>query len=575
MLFKWQKIRMYSIGLLSLLLALAVIVPYRAFWPKANLFTLEFIIKLLIIPVIVILISIEPTIFKYRQVARYREQSKIISVMSYFPIVCYLLGLLVHSVYSLMKGADPFLDHGLGMGAHSLWLVIMIATIVFLLVAFPFFHRFEMQLDTKEHIIFDVCLFVIVVFFIVLSHRINIIYRDYFALYVPRTGNMGEIELFFIFLLYVLFFGISLAKIGTLIRENEVLISLNPKDYDVNKERVRMAEFNRAYNEILTRFEQQFMSIGEEENAAEEETKPETEKAEAAPEAELKKEECEEEIILPKAEPATEPQAVMQEEPSAEVEVAEEPAAPVEPEPTVTVEPVPQEKPAAPAEPVAEEKPTVAQPVIVEGEPEIIEEVVEVQVPVEPQKQKEVEEERLKLEQAKALLAEQEALLIEKQKMLEEKKKELPVEKPKPERPKEPKPPVEKEPLKIQPSFKVVTNYAKSIPGITVIESEDKKRMRFMVGKKLFLIANETDADYRFTFLYDLDKIVDLMIKYPIVVKAKTPKGENWFKLVNKGEFLEEDLYSIIDNAYATIQILEDKKREEKLASRAQAKAKE
>ena len=46
-----------------------------------------------------------------------------------------------------------------------------------------------------------------------------------------------------------------------------------------------------------------------------------------------------------------------------------------------------------------------------------------------------------------------------------------------------------------------------------MIESEDKKRMRFMVGK-LFLIANETDADYRFTFLYDLDKIVDLMIKY-------------------------------------------------------------
>ena len=45
MLFKWQKIRMYSIGLLSLLLALAVIVPYRAFWPKANLLKLEFIIR--------------------------------------------------------------------------------------------------------------------------------------------------------------------------------------------------------------------------------------------------------------------------------------------------------------------------------------------------------------------------------------------------------------------------------------------------------------------------------------------------------------------------------------------------
>ncbi|HHU23499.1 MAG: hypothetical protein PHG08_09000 [Bacilli bacterium] len=554
MLSKWQKIRMYSIGLLSLLLALAVIIPYRAFWPQANLFTLEFIIKLLIIPVIVILISVEPTIFKYRQIARYREQSKIISVMSYFPIVCYLLGLLVHSVYTLMKGAGPFLDHGLGMGAHSLWLVIMIATIVFLLVAFPFFHHFEMQLDTKEHIIFDVCFFVIVVFFIVLSHRINIVYRDYFALYVPRTGSMGEIELFFIFLLFVLFFGISLSKIGNLVRENEILISLNPKDYDVNKERVRMAEFNRAYNEILTRFEQQFMSMGEEEELTEEMV-PETE-TKAAQEVDLKKEECEEELILPKAEPIAEPQEITAEEPIPEVGVS------TEPEPVFEVEPV-------------KEKPVVAQPVIVEGEPEIIEEIVEVQAPVDPQKRKEVEEERLKLEQAKALLAEQEALLEEKQKVLEEKKKELPVEKPKPERPKEPKPPVEKEPLKIQPSFRVVTNYAKSIPGITVIESEDKKRMRFMVGKKLFLIANETDNDYRFTFLYDLDKIVDLMIKYPIVVKAKTPKGENWFKLVNKGEFLEEDLYSIIDNAYATIQILEDKKREEKLASRAQAKAKE
>ena len=64
-------------------------------------------------------------------------------------------------------------------------------------------------------------------------------------------------------------------------------------------------------------------------------------------------------------------------------------------------------------------------------------------------------------------------------------------------------------------------------------------------------------------------------MNYPgVVVKATSPKGQNWFKLVNKGEFDREVIKDIIIKSLATLETLEEQARiakEEALRERREA----
>ena len=56
MLTKGQKFWMVFIAILSLLLGLVVLVPFKSISSSANIFTLEMVIKLVAIPLIILLI---------------------------------------------------------------------------------------------------------------------------------------------------------------------------------------------------------------------------------------------------------------------------------------------------------------------------------------------------------------------------------------------------------------------------------------------------------------------------------------------------------------------------------------
>ena len=116
-----------------------------------------------------------------------------------------------------------------------------------------------------------------------------------------------------------------------------------------------------------------------------------------------------------------------------------------------------------------------------------------------------------------------------------------------------------------------LVNYASALEddGVTVVANDKETQHKFYLNKKLFLVLSDTNVDYRLTFLASKEKAIDLIIENPKgVSKATSPKGPNWYKLINKGTFEGEQLKQIIKDA------LEQQKELERLAEEEKARIK-
>ena len=147
------------------------------------------------------------------------------------------------------------------------------------------------------------------------------------------------------------------------------------------------------------------------------------------------------------------------------------------------------------------------------------------------------------------------------------------------------KPIKEQKPKKvINPSIEVLAEYIKSnFEDAMIVYGKENKSYRVYRKKKLFLIVQSTNNDYRITFQRKPISMSQLLIKYPkFISKSNYPQGEQWFKVINKGDIYEEELKAIIKFSYKYL-IDEEKKaiakkekeREKALAKKAAIKAKE
>ena len=167
---------------------------------------------------------------------------------------------------------------------------------------------------------------------------------------------------------------------------------------------------------------------------------------------------------------------------------------------------------------------------------------------------------------------------VEVEKIVEvEKPVEVPVvaeEPKKEEKPKAPK--VKKDVLPSPLALRkyIQTHYTDS----NVVVDADGESFKAYRNKKVFLILKVTNNDYRITFQRKPISITRLLVKYPTISKATSPQGDQWFKLVNKGEFEEEDLQNIIKFAHAYLVDLEEKaaaKKEKEKQKAAEKRKKE
>ena len=144
-----------------------------------------------------------------------------------------------------------------------------------------------------------------------------------------------------------------------------------------------------------------------------------------------------------------------------------------------------------------------------------------------------------------------------------------------------PKPVKEKVQKVLVPSYDDVIKYANAIPGIEVREIKPGFH-RLFKDNKLFLVTQSTYNDYRITFLCEHDEAIKLIVNSPRdFVKATSPKGENWFKFVYRGDaeaYSESFIYDIVDRSLEMLNILEQRKleaKEEAKRLKAEARARE
>ncbi len=493
---KEQKKIMALIAGATFILGIIVVIPFKTIFTSPNILLIELIIKLGFVPLFILLLSIYPNVLKYRQVERYREQSKMVSVMSYLPISFYIGSLLVNGLYSLSRGVAP-----LGLVTWDIWFVIFLMTMLLLVCISHVFVRFEMKLSKKEHFILDACLLVITLCFMIMNGQVTSAYHEYF-ISVGATGSLGLLIMYLGTLVVLI---VHVNGVIKLLRNDEIYLNIKLDELDDSTPKTESAEYVRAYNDILDDFESYL---------------------EEAEEIEIDEDNFEEPVA----------EELVEEEPVAE-EAAVEPVKEVKPEP-------------------------IKKPVV------IVEHVKEeVLVPVDEAEKAEVEQEKAALEAEKNALLEEKEKLANEEAELEEMRKDFANKEAMIAAAvvnvKEEKPKVPKQPKEIKPSYKAVTSYARRLKDVVSVENEKQTNCRFLIGKKPFLISSNTNNDYRLTFYADMSKLVGWIVNAPSIIKAKSPKGENWFKLVNKGNISEDVLYDIIKSSHDLL-LEQEKERLEK-----------
>lgn len=120
----------------------------------------------------------------------------------------------------------------------------------------------------------------------------------------------------------------------------------------------------------------------------------------------------------------------------------------------------------------------------------------------------------------------------------------------------------------IKPSYEKLVKYASTLEkddSIVVLTNQKQNQHKFYYEKKLFLVLTDSASDYRMSFLMFKQHAIDLIVEYPgVIVKAKSPKGENWYKLVNKGELEEKFLKQTIKESLTVLKKVELEKKAEK-----------
>ncbi len=528
MLSKKQKFLMTVLGLFSLLAGLVAAIPFRSF-PGLNkienVLELEVIIKLAV-AAFVLLLSIYPSVKKYQLVKNNREYSKTVLVMTYMPTLLFILGTIVNMVYTLSFDFTAVAMLSV-LSDKLIGVVIALFVVFFVFGLYCLFrlHNVVIKLDTAGNVIFDVFSLLMLVGFVSLQYFINAAYNNgYQHLEEYFQGNP---LLFFIYILLIVAFGLTIKFISKVVRKDEVLVFYSESD-DANK-RIKQTEYNRAYNDTLDDYEAYF-----DENQEAIEAKAVEEVAEVEEEVE--------ELAETEEKPAVQVETIEIEE-EEEVEVA--PLVVAEVADSEEVKKVEAEK-AATAEAIAKAKAEIAA-----------------------------------LDSEKAALASRKAELKAAQDAYEaELAKQKEVVEVVPQPVEEESAPVEvvRKVDKIVPSFAKMVEYANSFSdheGFKVVSNAKGNLHKFYIGKKMYLVMQATNSDYRISFITSPEKFVNYLKSRPGELTApKNLKDNLWVRLVNKGKEEAKFMRQVIKQAVQTAekQIADEalKKAEER-----KAKAKE
>ena len=469
--------------------------------------------------------------FKYKQIKNREERSKVANILSYLPILVYIVGLLVLVVHTLTFDKYP-----MSAGAHSTLLAICVCYLVFMVCILFSVNKITVSLSKKSNRLFDVIVGASLVVFILLSWRILDSYAASYGVadgYIYGKSNFDP-YLFFLYLILLFVIIFYIKGIFKIIKENETLVYANTLTNE-QIDAIICEEYNNAYNDILSEYEDYYADEIVEETVEVEQ--PQEEQAL----------EVQEEVALEVEQPQEEQSDEAQEE------VVEELS-------DITVESL---------EDLNELNELLVQ-TDTKNDEKVAEQAENIKNKIEDEKNA-LAAERAELEayraSANALIAELQAQLDEIEGVQEEVVEEKAVKKQK----------------VFKPTFEQVVTFAKSLQEedwkITenIKEETGTGTIKFAKGKVQFLVLQSTNSDYRITFLATEKKWSTILTGIKGVSIPKNAKGNKWLKYVNKGigetSVIKSFIRESVKGANEEIANILKAKEEEKLRKAAAKKA--
>ena len=563
MLSKMNKVIMYAISIVTIILGLVTAIPFRTLPFAANcenVLNIEFIVKLICIPVAALGLVIYPNYIKYKQIINRQERSKVVNVLSYLPVLVYISSLLILLVHTL-----TFKYHPMTSGAHGALLAICVCYLTFVICVIYKVNLLTVSLSRKANYLLDVIVGASLVIFTLLSWRILDSYATSYGIidgYIYGKSNFDP----YLFVLYILLFFVTVYYCATLfnmIKADETLVFSSVLT-NAQIDEIICEEYNHAYRDILKDLEdyiavEEYVPLhGVEEPEVAEEVVEEVQE----PVEEVLEPEVAEEVVEEVQEPVEEVQ-----EPEVAEEVVEEVQEPENAQEELS------EKKLESLEDVHELNELLVQ-TDSKNDEMVAEQAEQIKSKIEDEKNA-LANERAELEayraSAMAAIAELQAKLDE----IEDAQEEVIQEKPAPKK------------KVFKPTFEQIVTFTKSLQDESWKVVENLKEngtgtIKFSKGKTLFLILQNTSSDYRISFLATEKKWSTILTGVKGVSIPKNAKGDKWLKFVNKGvaeasvikSFIRESVKGA-DEEIARIEAEKEAEKQRKLEAKKALKASE
>lgn len=254
MLKKSQKALMHLFSIVTILVGIFACIPFRVFvsGTAVEVFNKETIVKFIILPVIVILLTLYINLKKYKQINKDDERSKVLNIFSYLPIFVLIAGLSILLLHTLTFEYYPMKDV-----AQSVLLVFATVAFVASLCVLPLVSKLTVKLNKKENLILDVVVFASLVVVVLLTWKVLGEYaKCNYDGYVYGSSNTDPyLFVLFVGLFFALIFGLK--KLFRLVKENETLIYARVLDEKALSNVIKN-QYDLAYNDILDDFENYF-----------------------------------------------------------------------------------------------------------------------------------------------------------------------------------------------------------------------------------------------------------------------------------------------------------------------------
>ena len=518
-----EKKSMFIISMISIVFAMVIAVP----WGVKDVLTAEIVVKVWVLPLLGLVLYLLNLNSKYRN---YRPSVRYTTVTSYFPLFTIAFASLANALLMLVRSTRPFASN-----MSWLWMVIFVAGL-FVAVGLltHFFYKAVIVFSKNESMLIDALLAVLYlgVLFLTSSianryHGLEVAFENTSVLLIITPIVLGlliaAVQVLSLVRLYISNPEYSVESKKALIEE---FMALHKREYDYAENHLLKSLYTYSKEQLgIEDIKPETLAQLEEEKASLEAKLAELEEK-LSEETESEEEQLNREQLLDLQERLAQLQVVLGE---------------------VQVQCLSQENA------LKEQKNEVEEEVAhLEEERKALEE----EKSSLEEERKALEEEKSSLEEARKALEEEKSSLEEERKALEEEKSSLEeeqasfqkekdeyvpqvVEVPVPQVVVAPKPEPKPKPAKVfVPSFEELIGFVKAQGNdINVVSNAKNTQHKFMIGKKPFLIMQKTNSDYRLVFLAKRNYAMSLINKLPgAVSKPTSPKGENWFKIVNKGE---------------------------------------